>query len=183
MNNAFNIKIDLVDMSPASSIFKYPQIPEKDKELLSWEIVGDVCISCDNIFLTQSKTSGQDSIANDYVWYFLTDFHKKIPDLLEGKCVKQIFFDNPDVLTLIPQEEAASIIFECKCKNHDSKKECKTSTEKIVSALLRATKKLEVDLLNLNSSLEKSDELEILREAYADSLNLLLKYGYSISDD
>lgn len=174
---SFNLKINLIDVPPTSSITKYPNISEGEKELLGWAIVGDVCISCDNILLSQGIDSGPNCIATDYVWYFLTDLHTKIPDLLKGKRVEQTFYDNPDTLTFVPEERFVNIVFECKCKNHEPKKECKATLEDVLSALLQATKKLEGELLKLNPFLETSDELRILKKSYTDTLSLISKHG------
>lgn len=91
-----------------------------------------------------------------------------------------MFYDNPDILTFIPEERFVNIVFECKCKNHELKKECKVAIEDVLSALLQATKKLEEELLESNPFLEKSDELRILKKSYTDTLNLISKHGYSI---
>lgn len=176
----FNLKINLAHISTPSSITRYPKISEGEKTLLGWEIVGDIYISCNNTLLSQGVASGPDYIANDYVWYFLTDLHTKIPDLLKGKSVEQMFYDNPDIMAFTPEERFVNIVFECKCKNHEPKKECKVAIEDMFSALLQATKKLEQELLEVNPFLETSDELSILRKSYTDTLNLISKYGYSL---
>jgi hypothetical protein len=173
----FTLKIDLVDMSPTSSIFRYPKISEQEKELLCWEIVGDIGIICDDVLLTQSLVSELNCITYDYVWHFITDLHRKTPDLLKGKCVQQEFFDNPDVITFTPEAEYVKITFQCRCQNHHSGKECKILMNHLFSALLHATRKLEDDLLEMNPLLGDSDELVIIKMAYNDTLNLISKNG------
>lgn len=161
-----------------SSLRRFPNITEKEVELLRYSITGDICISYEDIILTKSLDSTSDCI-DEYLWNLLDSLHMQMPNLLKGESIEQDFFDNPETLKFFPDGDKIKVVFECGCKNHVPFQEIKVNIEELISSLLKATKQLIDELLNLNPKLEKNIEVKSLIESYNGTLDLLVEHGYT----
>lgn len=161
-----------------SSLRRFPNITEKEVELLRYEITGDICMSYGDIILTKSLDSTSDCI-DEYLWNLLDSLHMQIPNLLKGESIEQDFFDNPDTLKFFPDGDEVKVVFECGCKNHVSLQEVKVNIEELVSSVLKATKQLIDELLNLNPKLGKNIEIKSLIKSYNETLDLFVEHGYT----
>lgn len=161
-----------------SSLRRYPNISYQEKDLLRYSITGDICISYGEIILTKSLDSASNCI-DEYLWNLLDSLYMQMPKLLKGESINQNFFDNPETLKFFPDGTEVKVVFECGCKNHVSFQEVKVNIEELISSLLKATKQLIDELLNLNPKLKKNIEIKSLIESYNGTLDLLVEHGYT----
>lgn len=150
----------------------YPELPERDREMLHWAVEGDFRMMAGKRPLTITSY-GTDGNIDEYLWSQLMGLHNKYPNLLAGDEVEQSIIDNPGTIRILPQNDEVTVTFVRPMKDGTNTDQTTTSVTEFGSALVEATDALISELTNLNPDLADSNIVKELSDANSRTKQLL----------
>lgn len=180
MSEKFKIEMRLAERVQAEDgkLAVYPDLPERDREMLHWAVEGDFRLMAGERPLTITSY-GTDGNIDEYLWSQLMGLHNKFPSVLASDEVEQSIIDNPGTMLIIPQNDKVNIEFVSPANDGTNTYETTASITEFGSALVEATDSLINELIHLNSKLASSDIVNELSEANAQTKQLLHERKHS----
>lgn len=177
MIEEFKIEVRLADRAKADDghLASYPELPERDIEMLHWAVEGSFRLIAGDRPLTITSY-GTDGNIDEYLWSQLMGWHTKFPKLLAGEVIEQDIFDNPGATRVLPQNDEVKVVFMRPSKEGTTTSETTVSVARFGSALIEATDSLIDDLVNLNPELANSDIVKELDGANINTKQLLQEH-------